>query len=55
MQKSAGIHSLYFSSEMLLLRIRWPGIVVRSEGTGNAYKILFGKPDGRDPFEDLEE
>jgi hypothetical protein len=38
---------------LLLLRIKWPGIVARNEDIGNAYKILFGKPNGRDPFEDL--
>jgi hypothetical protein len=38
---------------LLLLRIKWPGSVARSEDIGNAYKNLFGKPDGRDPFKDL--
>lgn len=48
-----GFTRWFLVRELSLLRVRWPGSVARSEGIGNANKILFSKPDGRDTFEDL--
>jgi hypothetical protein len=35
------------------LRIRWAGHIACVGEMRNAYKILYGKPEGRDHLEDL--
>jgi hypothetical protein len=35
--------------------MRWAGNVARREGTRNAYRILVGKPEEKNHYEDQEE
>jgi hypothetical protein len=51
------LHNLYYSPYIIRMiksrRMRWVGHVVHMGEMRNAYKILVGKPDGRDHSEDL--
>jgi hypothetical protein len=44
------LHSLYFSPNRMLKsrRMRWAGHVARMGETRNAYRILVGKPGGKE-------
>jgi hypothetical protein len=51
------LHSLYFSPNIVMViksrRMRWAGHVARiGEGRG-VYRVLDGRPEGRDHWEDL--
>jgi hypothetical protein len=52
------VYSSYFSSDIIRMiksrRMRWTGHVARLEKKRNAYKVLFGKPEGKVPIRRLQ-
>jgi hypothetical protein len=52
------LHNLYSSASIIRMiksrRIRWAGHVARMGEKRNAYRILVGKPEGRDHWEDQD-
>jgi hypothetical protein len=48
------LHNLYSSPSIIRMiksrRMRWAGHVVRMEAKRNAYRILVGKPEGKQPL-----
>ena len=51
---NAKLHALYSSSYIIRnlksRRLRWTGHVARMEQSGNTYRILVGKPEGKKPL-----
>jgi hypothetical protein len=48
------LHNLYSSPNIIRMiksrRMRWAGHVARLGETGNAYRVLVGKPEGKRPL-----
>ena len=48
---NAELHALYSSPNIIRSlnsrRLRWPGHVARMEQSRNAYRVLVGKPEGK--------